>query len=119
VIPLDDVSWEWLRPAIPYPVSHGFLAQRWKKASNAAGYIGMRLNDLRHRLAQWLANAGVPEACIQQALRHSTPVMTRRRATQRDKGENVRTFAKVTFNSTHRPAVCPASVLDERKENVG
>ena len=118
VIPLDDVSWDWVRMAIPCPVSHGVLAQRWKAACKAAGYIGLRLYDLRHCHAQWLANAGVPEARIQQALRHRTPSMTRRYTTQRDKGENARTFAEVMFDSK-RPAVYPASVSHGRQEKVG
>ena len=119
VIPLDDESFEWVRLAIPCPVSHGVLAERWKKACKAAGHIGLRLHDLRHCHAQWLANAGVPEARIQQALRHRTPSMTRRYTTQRDKGENARTFAQVMFDSPERPAVYPASVLDGDEEKVG
>ncbi len=88
VIRLDEESWGWVRQAIPCPISHGVLASRWKTACEAAGYVGLRLYDLRHCHAQWLANAGVPEARIQQSLRHRTPAMTRRYTMQRDKGES-------------------------------
>lgn len=114
-ITLDEETWRWAEEAIPCPVSYGILQARWKKAAMASGHAGIRLYDLRHCHAQWLANAGVPEALIQQALRHRTPAMTRRYTMQRDKGRNAQEIAKVVFG----PAVRPAPVLVPAEERVG
>jgi len=114
-ITLDEETWRWAQNVIPCPVSYGILYARWKKAAEASGHAGIRMYDLRHCHAQWLANRGVPEALIQQALRHRTASMTRRYTMQRDKGRNAQEIAKVVFG----PAVYPAMGLDQCEEKIG
>jgi integrase len=83
--------WEWIARGIPCPAGYApkdalgvafdprykRLRRAWKAACRAEG-VDLRLHDLRHCFGQWSVDAGVPEARVQTAMRHSTPAMTRR-----------------------------------------
>lgn len=115
VVRLDGEAWDWVKQAIPCPVSYHILYSRWKKACAAVGQPDLRLHDLRHAHAQWLSERGIPEARIQTAMRHRTASMTRRYARQVDKGETARTISEVLFH----PAICPATASSDGEKKVG
>lgn len=47
-----------------------FATQVWVPARDAAGLPGLRVHDLRHTTASWLADGGVPEVVIAAVLGH-------------------------------------------------
>lgn len=94
---VDEKLWPWVAGAIPCPVSQGVLAHHWKVACRDAGHPELTLYSLRHAYAQWLADAGQPEARIQHGLRHRTASMTRRYTAMVDKGELARTVGELLF----------------------
>lgn len=97
---VDERLWPWLEAAVPAPVQYKWLRLYWKRALAAAGAdTSLRLHDLRHACAQWLVDAGRPEASVQQTMRHTTSAMTRRYATQRDRGEDAQTMATLLLKA--------------------
>ena len=83
---LGDESWEWVKRAIPCPVSMDWLSRRWKTVQDAFG-VSLQLRDLRHFCAQTGADQGLADSKIAGAMRHKTPSMTRRYTMQVDRGE--------------------------------
>ena len=47
------------------------LKRSWSRIRRAAGCPDLRIHDLRHSVATWMADAGTPAQVIQQALGHS------------------------------------------------
>jgi integrase len=54
------------------------ISKVWSRIRNKAGIPDVRLHDLRHSYASFLANSGCNEFQIQQALGHASTVTTRR-----------------------------------------
>jgi integrase len=54
------------------------ISKVWTRIRNKAGIPDVRLHDLRHSYASFLANSGCNEFQIQQALGHASTVTTRR-----------------------------------------
>jgi integrase len=99
VIPIDERLWDWVRAAIPCPVSHWSVRAHWTAACTAAGITDVTLHDLRHCHGQWLINAGRSEEAVQRGLRHKTAAMTRRYVRQRDRQGNAAAIADVLMKS--------------------
>ena len=59
---------------LPSPVKPGAplsdLKHPWARIRKAAGCPDLRIHDLRHSVATWLAESGEPAQTIQQALGH-------------------------------------------------
>jgi len=100
VIAVGEEAWKWVKAAVPSPLRYKWLRIHFKRAAKAVGLPDLRLHDLRHLCGQVLANQGLPEAKIQQAMRHASPAMTRRYTRQRDRGE-----AAVALDAALFPAV--------------
>ena len=96
-IQIGDEAWEWVRSAVPSPLRYKWLYRHWKRACTAAGAPDLTLHDLRHFYGQMGAETGLPEAKIQQALRHRDASMTRRYTRQRDRGEVAAGVASILF----------------------
>lgn len=67
----------------PTPLAHvkrRNLQRRWRAAAHAAGLKGLRLHDLRHTYASWLAQAGVSLTVIKELLGHADITTTQRYA---------------------------------------
>lgn len=84
---LSEEGWRLAKLAVPAPLRYKALRSQFNAAVQRAGLSNLTLHDLRHFHGQLLANAGVPEALIQQSLRHSSPAMTRRYTRQADRGQ--------------------------------
>lgn len=95
VIPVARSVWPWVEAAVPCPVSDWMLRTRWYEACDRAKVARVRLHDLRHCTAQWLVNAGRPEAGVQRFLRHVSPATTRRYTLQRTRSEDAAALAAV------------------------
>lgn len=54
------------------------ISKVWGRIRNKAGMPDLRLHDLRHSYASFLANSGCNEFQIQQALNHASTITTRR-----------------------------------------
>jgi integrase len=54
------------------------ISKVWSRIRNKAGIPDVRLHDLRHSYASFLANSGCNEFQIQEALGHASTVTTRR-----------------------------------------
>ena len=54
------------------------VSKVWDRIRRKAGMPNLRLHDLRHSYASFLANAGCNEFQIMQALGHASTVTTRR-----------------------------------------
>lgn len=87
VVQIDEEMWPWVDSGIPSPLRYKRLRARWKEACAAAGAPDLWLHDMRHALGQWATDAGVPENKVQDALRHASPLMTRRYTRQKSRGE--------------------------------
>ncbi len=108
---VDERLWPWVEAGVPAPVPllHAkdqgraqarWLRRRWDAAVIKAGADpDLRLKDLRHCLAQWLTDAGVPEHSVQTSMRHASPEMTRRYALRRDKRENAKVMADIMLGA--------------------
>jgi integrase len=54
-----------------------FATRAWLPALEAAGLEGLRFHELRHTVASWLADAGIPEVIVAAVLGHKVgPSMT-------------------------------------------
>lgn len=96
VVRVDERLWPWIEAGVPSPLAYKWLREHFKRALRAAeAPSDLRLHDLRHCYAQWLVDAGAPEARVQVGMRHATAAMTRKYAMQRDKGENAKLMANV------------------------
>ena len=72
---------EWVFPHPKYADRHrSRFAHEWGKFVKKAGLEDLRMHDLRHTLATWMANSGADLAVIQKALGHSQIRMTDRYA---------------------------------------
>lgn len=85
-IVVGEQAWEWVRAAVPATLTKKQLYTRFKDAARAVGAPSLTLHDLRHLKGMVLSDAGLPDAIIQDALRHATPGMTRRYTRQREQG---------------------------------
>ena len=65
-------------------------------------YEGLRLHDLRHCHGQWATDEGAPESKVQAALRHASPVMTRRYVLKKDRGEVARMVGRALGSGQRR-----------------
>jgi integrase len=61
VLKVDERLWPWIVAGVPSPLRYKQLRLNWKKACKALKTNDLRLHDLRHAGAQWLADAGVAE----------------------------------------------------------
>lgn len=86
VIRVGPEAWRYVVAAVPSRYAYSTLHSKFKKVVRALGCGDLTLHDLRHFKGIMLANAGVPEAVIQDALRLRTPRMTRRYTRQREQG---------------------------------
>ncbi len=86
-VKIDEEMWPWVDSGIPSPRKYKALLRIWRKACGDAGAGRLWLHDMRHALGQWATDAGVPENKVQDALRHSSPLMTRRYTRQKSRGE--------------------------------
>lgn len=84
---VEESMWPWIEAGIPSPLRYKRLRETWNSACNSAGVRDVHLHDLRHCLAQWATNEGVPQVKIQDAMRHSSPAMTNKYSRQKAKGE--------------------------------
>jgi len=75
----QDLDWVFPHPRKPGERRCRF-AYVWKKFTAKAGLIDLRMHDLRHTHATWMANSGADLALIQKALGHKQPRMTLRYA---------------------------------------
>jgi integrase len=111
VVCVDESLWPWIDAGVPSPLRYKWLRRYWVRAcpevglahysdpDNSRGYVGPRLHDLRHCLGQWAVAAGVSEAAVQVALRHSTAEMTRRYTKSKNKGEVARAIGQLLTRS--------------------
>ena len=86
VIRCGPELWEWVLVAVPAPLAYRWTYIYFKRAAEAIGMGELTLHDLRHLKGQILSEAGLPEAQIATALRHSDVRTTRRYTRQRDHG---------------------------------
>lgn len=84
---VEESLWPWIESGIPAPVKYKRLRELWNEAVALAGYADLHLHDLRHALAQWATNEGVPQVKVQDAMRHASPAMTNKYSRQKSKGE--------------------------------
>lgn len=84
---IEETMWPWIEAGIPAPLKYKRLREHWNKAVKDAGYTDLHLHDLRHAHGQWATNEGVPESKVQESLRHSSVITTRRYTKQKSKGE--------------------------------
>lgn len=84
---IAEEMWPWIDSGIPSPLRYKRLRARWVEACRAVGVSDLHLHDLRHALGQWATDAGMPESKVQDALRHASPLMTRRYTRQKSRGE--------------------------------
>lgn len=80
-------AWGWVEAAVPSPLRYGWLRKWFKRAASKIGQPELTLHDLRHLRGQVLSEAGMPEAQIAVALRHTDLRTTRRYTRQRDHGK--------------------------------
>ena len=76
---LDGVDCVFPSIKNPNKPRHRF-AYEWKNFLERAGIMNLRMHDLRHTHATWMANSGADLALIQKALGHKQPRMTLRYA---------------------------------------
>lgn len=86
-VSVSESMWPWVESGVPSPLRYKRLRETWKSACESVGVTDIRLHDLRHCLAQWATNEGVPQVKIQDAMRHSSPAMTNKYSRQKAKGE--------------------------------
>jgi integrase len=79
--------WPWVDAAIPSPLRYKRLRETWNKAVKDSGGSNIHLHDLRHCMAQWSTDQGVPQVKIQDAMRHSSASTTNKYSRQQSKGE--------------------------------
>lgn len=84
---VEESMWPWVEAGIPSPLRYKRLRETWRDACAKIGVEDIHLHDLRHCLAQWATNEGVPQVKIQDAMRHSSPAMTNKYSRQKAKGE--------------------------------
>jgi len=65
---------------LPLTISYWQWHKDFLRARKAIGMPHLRIHDLRHTCASWLANAGVDLYTIGKVLGHSTPAVTARYA---------------------------------------
>ena len=99
VIRVGPEGWEWVKRAIPCPVTPRTFRRRWEQARAAVGAPHARLHDLKHCLGQWSTDAGMSEAKVQVFMRHKNPDMTRRYTKQRDRGDVAQMMDELLFGS--------------------
>lgn len=90
VVTVDEEYWPWVDAGVPSPLGYKWLRMQWIRACVAAGagtfvdeeeelgYVGLHMHDLRHALAQWASDAGVPLDRISDVLGHSNVMTTSR-----------------------------------------
>jgi integrase len=76
------------------PLSRYALADRFKRARDAAGLRPLRFHDLRHTYGSLLAAAGIPVTEIQAAMGHADIQTTARYLHARQASEQVERFAR-------------------------
>lgn len=94
-IPVDAALWPWVKAAVPCMVSDRTIREHWYRALTASKLPRVRLHDLRHCTAQWLANAGRPLTSLQALLGHATIEMTARYARRRALAEDATAMAGI------------------------
>lgn len=94
-IPVDAALWPWVTAAVPCAISDRTLRDHWYRALEAVQLPRVRLHDLRHCTAQWLANAGRPLTSLQALLGHATIEMTARYAQRRALVEDATAMAGI------------------------
>lgn len=108
--------WPSVEAAIPSPLGYKALRRHWVAACRAAG-VSVRLHDLRHCFGQWGVDRGVPEAKVQQALRHKTASMTRRYTKTKQKGEAAYAVGEALLQD--HSVVPPAQIAAQGGHHVG
>lgn len=84
---VTEELWPWIEAGIPSPLRYKRLRETWRDACLKMQISDIHLHDLRHCLAQWATNEGVPQVKVQDAMRHSSPAMTNKYSRQKSKGE--------------------------------
>lgn len=92
---IEESMWPWINAGIPSPLRYKRLRETWVAACGSVGVSDIHLHDLRHCLAQWATNEGVPAVKIQDAMRHSSPAMTTKYSRQKAKGEVAQAISTV------------------------
>lgn len=95
VVAIAPEMWGWVESGIPSRFKYTWIRTQWiraciatgngkmvEKPSGKLGYVGLRLHDLRHALAQWASDAGVPLVQVQAQMRHASLAMTGKYAQQ-------------------------------------
>jgi integrase len=82
-----ESMWPWIESGIPSPLRYKRLRETWNSACKSISVSDIRLHDLRHCMAQWSTNEGVPQVKVQDAMRHASPAMTTKYSRQKAKGE--------------------------------
>lgn len=93
VVMVDPSLWGWIEAGVPSRLKYTALRQWFMRACLATGhgqmvlkrtgkmgYVGLRLHDLRHALAQWSSDSAVPLTQVQAQMRHASLAMTGRYA---------------------------------------
>lgn len=81
-VSIEKADWRWIDQAIPSRLQYKWLRLYWCRAAVAAGaarwdpktetgYQGPTMHSLRHCLAQWATDAGVPLVDVKAQLRHA------------------------------------------------
>jgi integrase len=77
-VPLPPQAIQIARSRLPWTIPERRLTSVWQRARKAAGMPGVRLHDLRHSFASWLAASGTPMTNIRDILGHSSLAVTSR-----------------------------------------
>lgn len=79
-VPLPPQARKIAAKRIPWTLTPGQLTRAFDAARKAAGLLDVRLHDLRHTYASWLAQDGASMAMIRDLLGHSSLAVTSRYA---------------------------------------
>jgi integrase len=80
VVPLPPEAARIAARRLPWQINARQLRAAWQAATKAAELSDLRIHDLRHTYASWLAQAGAPMTAIRDLLGHSNLSVTSRYA---------------------------------------
>lgn len=78
IVPVHQAARKWIK--LPWLFTDQQLRLEWDQARKSSGMQHVRLHDLRHTFASWLAQAGVSDRIMAELLGHQSAQMTRRYA---------------------------------------
>lgn len=80
VVPMPPQAARIAQERVPFTVGAPLLSKVFREAREAAGLPHVRLHDLRHTFASWLAQGGASMAVLRDLLGHSSLAVTSRYA---------------------------------------